>query len=94
MNRKNKELKNIYIELDFIITVYVDDILIIKRNKIIIQDFKDSFRKKFNIKDIKEIQNYLKIEIIKNRAAETLRISQNKYIKDILKRYNIENYNL
>ncbi len=60
---------------DLIIIVYVDDILIIKRNKIIIQDFKDSFRKKFNIKDMREIQDYLEIEIIRNRAAEILRIS-------------------
>ncbi len=40
-----------------------------------------------------EIQDYLKIEIIKNRTAETLRISQSKYIKNTLKRYNIKNYN-
>ncbi len=93
INRKNKKLKNIYIRSNLVITVYVDDILIIRKNKIVIQDFKDSFRKKFNIKDIGEIQNYLKIEIIRNRAAGTLRISQNKYIKGILKRYNIENYN-
>jgi len=93
INRKNKELKGIYIRSDLVIRVYVDDILIIRRNKTVIQDFKDSFRKKFNIKDIEEIQNYLKIKIIRNRAAGILRISQNKYIKDILKRYNIENCN-
>ncbi len=75
MNRKDKKLKNIYIKLDLIIIVYVDDILIIRRNKIVIQNFKDSFRKKFNIKDIEKIQDYLEIEIIRNRAAETLRIN-------------------
>ena len=42
---------------------------------------------------MREIQNYLEIEITKNRAAGTLRINQNKYIKGVLKRYNIENYN-
>ena len=41
-----------------------------------------------------EIQDYLEIEIIRNRAVGTLRISQNKYIKGVLKRYNMENYNL
>ncbi len=75
INRKNKELKDIYVGPDFIIIVYVDDILIIERNKIIIQDFKDFFRKKFNIKDMGEIQDYLEIEIIRNRAAGILRIS-------------------
>ncbi len=61
--------------LDLVITVYVDDILIIGRNKIVIQDFKDSLRKKFNIKDIREIQDYLGIEIIRNRATGTPRIN-------------------
>ncbi len=75
MNRKNKELKGVYVRLDLVITVYVDDILIIGRNKIVIQDFKDFFRKKFNIKNMGEIQDYLKIEIIRNRAAGTLRIN-------------------
>ncbi len=75
INRKNKKLKGVYIGLDLVITVYVDDILIIGRNKTVIQNFKDSFRKKFNIKDMGEIQDYLEIEIIKNRAAGTLRIS-------------------
>src|SRR6266498_4971019 len=75
MNRKDKKLKDIYMVSDLIIAVYIDDILIIGRNKIVIQNFKDSFRKKFNIKDIRKIQDYLKIEIIRNRAAETLRIN-------------------
>jgi len=75
MNRKDKELKGVYVGSELVIAVYVDDILIIGRNKTVIQDFKDSFRKKFNIKDIRKIQDYLEIEIIKNRAAGTLRIS-------------------
>ncbi len=66
INRKNKKLKSVYVGSDLIIAVYVDDILIIRRNKIIIQDFKDSLRKKFNIKDMGEIQDYLGIEITRN----------------------------
>ena len=36
MNRKDKELKGVYVGSDLIIAVYVDDILIIGRNKIVI----------------------------------------------------------
>ncbi len=36
MNRKDKELKGVYVGSDLVIAVYVDDILIIRRNKIII----------------------------------------------------------
>ncbi len=36
INRKDKELKGVYVGLDFIIVVYVDDIFIIGRNKIVI----------------------------------------------------------
>jgi hypothetical protein len=78
---------------DLIIAIYVNDILIIEKNKAVIQQFKDALKKKFNIKDLGEIQDYLEIEIIKNRAAGTLRISQNKYVKGVLKKYNMKNCN-
>jgi len=36
INRKDKELKGVYVGSDLVIVVYVDDILIIGRNKIVI----------------------------------------------------------
>ncbi len=36
INRKDKKLKGVYMGSDFVITIYIDDILIIRRNKIVI----------------------------------------------------------
>jgi len=48
--------------------------MIIGRSKTIIQDFKNQLSRKFNIKDIGEASDYLGIEILRNRAAGTLKI--------------------
>jgi hypothetical protein len=46
-----------------IITVYVNDILIIGKNKAIINLFKKSLNAHFKIKDLGEAVNYLSIKI-------------------------------
>jgi hypothetical protein len=81
---------DIYIGSDLTIAVYIDNILIIGRSKEIIQKFKNIFKRKYNIKKLGEAQNYLRIEIIKNRKIGKLRISQKKYLQKILKRFNME----
>jgi hypothetical protein len=48
---------------EMIITVYVDDILIIGKNKAVIDLFKKSLSVYFKIKDLGETVDYLGIEI-------------------------------
>jgi hypothetical protein len=48
--------------------------MIIRQHKTFINDFKSQLGKKFNIKDIGEATDYLGIEIVRNRAARTLKI--------------------
>jgi hypothetical protein len=57
-----------------VIAVYINDIIIIKRHKLIIQEFKRQLNKKFHIKDLREAINYLDIEIVRDRAVEILKI--------------------
>ena len=74
LERKGKKLQGIYIRLNLVIAVYVDDIIIISRIRAVIKDFKDQLSSKFNIKNLGKASNYLGIEIVRNRAAGTLRI--------------------
>ena len=65
----------------------------IRQSKTVIQEFKDQLKKKFNIKDMGEATDYLGIEIVRNRAAGTLKIHQSKYCKSLLKKYSIDECN-
>ena len=82
-----------YIGPDLIVTVYVDNLIIMARTKGIIEDFKKNLIKRFDIKDFGEITDYLKIEINRNREKSTLKISQGKYFKSVFKRYKLNNCN-
>jgi hypothetical protein len=49
--------------LEIIVTVYVDNILIIGKNRAVIDLFKKNLSAHFKIKDLGEAVNYLGIEI-------------------------------
>jgi len=80
-----------YIGPDLIVAVYVDDLMIVARTKGIIEDFKRSLIKRFDIKDLGEATDYLGIEIDRNREKGTLKISQRKYFEGVLNRYKLNN---
>jgi hypothetical protein len=75
------------------VAVYVDDLMIITRTKGIIENFKRSLIKRFDIKDFGETTNYLEIEINRNRKKGIFKISQEKYFEGVLKRYKLNNCN-
>ena len=74
LQRQGKKPQGVFVGPDLVIAVYVDDIIMIRQHKTIINDFKSQLGKKFNIKDIREATDYLGIEIVRNRAAGTLKI--------------------
>ena len=92
--RDGEKPRDIFIRPNLIITVYIDDIIIIGRYKLIIQKFKSQLSKRFNIKDLGETTDYLSIEIKRNKAAGILKIHQSRYYKALLKKYRIDKYNL
>lgn len=44
--------------------------------------------------DLKELCYYLGIEFVRHYTEKTITMSQNKYIKEILKQFNIDKYKL
>jgi hypothetical protein len=77
--------------LKIIVTVYVNDILIIGKNRVVIDFFKKSLNAHFKIKDLGEAVNYLSIEIKQNTLNGTITLSQKAYIKSIIRKFELEN---
>jgi len=81
-----KENKNK--EIICILTVYVDDILIIgKKNEIL--DVKDQIKNIYKIKDIGEVDFVIGIKFEKQKNGYILH--QKGYIKELIERYNLSN---
>ena len=92
LQRHGKKPQEVFIGPDLVIAVYVDDIMMIGRHRLIIQEFKSQLSKKFHIKDLGEATDYLGIEIVRDRAAGTLKIHQTKYCRSLLKKYGMDEW--
>ncbi len=86
--------KAIFIDPKLMITVYVDDLMLLNKTSTIIQQFKTAIDKQFSIKDLGPTQNYLKIEISRNRILEIIILSQKVYLEAVLKKFGIKTYSL
>jgi hypothetical protein len=91
LQRHGKKPQEVFIGPDLVIAVYVDDIMMIGRHRLIIQEFKSQLSKKFHIKDLGEATDYL--GIVRDRAAGTLKIHQTKYCRSLLKKYGMDECN-
>ena len=71
--------------------LYVDDMLIATKDKEEIQRVKAQLSREFEMKYLGAIKKILKMEILKDRQAAMLYISQKGYIEKVLHRFNIQN---
>jgi hypothetical protein len=58
-----------------IISLYVDDILILGRSLDVVNTFKEQFSKLYKIKDLGKVRTFLSLEVTRDRASRTLTIS-------------------
>ena len=72
-----------------IIALYVDDLLILGNSKQEISSIKKEFSAKFEMKDLRPAKVMLGIEITRDRKNRKLFISQQQYVEEILKRFNM-----
>ena len=76
----------------FFLLLYVDDMLIAVKSMSEVNKLKISLSsREFDIKDLGAAKKILGIEIHKERALGRLCLSQSKYIRKVLARFNIEN---
>lgn len=76
----------LYIGQNIWLILFVDDILLMG-NKCEINKISSLLKEEFNAKDMGKVSNYLGIEI--RKTENTLKLSQKKFIKNILKKYNM-----
>ena len=70
--------------------LYVDDMLLIGKNKEIIQDVKTQLFSKFDMKDIGASNFILGMEIKRYRKKKKLWLNHRKYVETILQRFNMQ----
>ncbi len=69
----------------FLISLYVDDILIAGSNIEEVDRIKRQFTKRYEMKDLGELNYYLGIKI--TRTEESIKLDQSGYVRDILEKY-------
>ena len=71
------------------LVLYMDDILLIKNNILLMDDVKASLRKSFSMKDLGEASYILGIRIYRDRSMRLFGLSQSPYIDKVLNRFNM-----
>ena len=74
--------------------LYVNDMLIAARDEEEIRKVKSQLSVEFEMKDLGEAKKILGIEIVRDRKAGSLYLSQRGYIEKVLRRFNIHNCKL
>ena len=67
-----------------IIVVYVDDLTIASSCMSQMQKLKDALSSEFKMKDLGDIKYLLKIEVSRDRENQLMKLSQRKYVADLL----------
>ena len=73
-----------------ILLLYVDDMLIVEQDASVIENLKNDLFKSFNMKDLDPSRQILGMQILRDRKAKKLWLSQEKYIERILERFNMK----
>ena len=76
-----------------ILTLYVDNILLAGNNVDYLLTIKEWLSFNFQIKNTGEASYILGVKIHRNRSKRLLTLSQEQYIKKVLKRFRMENCN-
>ena len=93
---KNEEESCVYKKISrstiTFLVLYMDDILLIENDIFILTSVKVWLSKEFAIKDLGEASYILGIKVYRDRSKRMIELSQNMYIEEVLKRFNMENF--
>lgn len=71
-----------------IVSLYVDDLLVTGGDNIALQRFKEKMHNEFDMTDLDLMSYFLRLKI--NQSVDGIRLSQKKYISDVLRRFHME----
>lgn len=73
------------------VLLYVDDLLMFGSNQNYILQLKSVLSKEFEMKDLGLVSDYLGINVKQDLETGITELTQSKYLKNVLKRFNMEN---
>ena len=71
--------------------LYIDDILLIRKDIFMLTSVKVWLSKEFVIKDLGEAFYILDIKVYRDRSKRMIGLSQHMYIEEVLKRFSMKN---
>ncbi|WCJ38272.1 Retrovirus-related Pol polyprotein from transposon TNT 1-94 [Euphorbia peplus] len=74
-----------------ILLLYVDDMLIVGQDALLIRKLKEQLLESFDMKDLGPAQQILGMRIVRDRNTKKLWLSQEKYVERVLERFNMVN---
>ena len=74
-----------------IVSIYVDDLLFTGDDEELLEEFKRSTKKEFDMTDLGQMRFFLEIEII--QSLDSIFMCQRKYVAEVLNWFDIENCN-
>ncbi len=76
-----------FIQNDVIITVYVDNFLLVEKDKSAIQNVKQCLNDTFKMSDLSSVFYYLDMKVKQNCAEHTICLTQTAYINKVLQTF-------
>ena len=68
--------------------VYVDDIIFGSTNPVLVESFKETMSKRFNMSMLGELNFFLGLQVVQKKDG--IQIQQQKYVSDILRKYSMD----
>lgn len=75
------------------VLVYVDDLSIVSNSVNRVHWFKEQMKSKFAMEDLGELKNILGFHVSRSRSERKLFVSQEKYVRSLLTKFNMEDCN-
>ena len=72
-----------------LILLYVNDMVILAKDIIVVQEFKEAIAKRWEIKDLGEVKRILGLEVTRNRLARSIRITQTVFTDEVMSEYRL-----
>lgn len=88
MNKHTLYIKKDKSDHIVLVCIYVDDMICMGSSLVLVEDFKSSMRKTFEMTDLGLLSYFLDLEV--KQGHNSLFITQKKYIQDLLKTYNMQ----
>ena len=89
--RRSSNEQTLYIRNEegmIVISLYVDDLLVTGENEKNVEVLKNELEKEFDMSSLGEMNYFLGVEVM--QCSRGIFISQEKYIKDLLKKFNLD----